>query len=206
MDKEGLITYDAMLMQHDWFYRMSDDLQVYRNGQAALERLQQMATECPEAQRLFDIYEKNNYLDSKARVGRDAVNQVRLELGIIDKMPPPPPPPLVPGRGKHLLVFDVQLKFHDWNKNERRTEHWHRTVEENAKLRELAGSSPEHAELFKLWRRLLTEDATPPVTEHEWRETRVRLGVYRYDPEINELFWQRAVAEKKGNEARSKLE
>jgi hypothetical protein len=52
----NLTSFYDLLGKHDWFYAWSDDGGVYRSGEAQHHKLNQIATQSPEHQKLLDEY------------------------------------------------------------------------------------------------------------------------------------------------------
>lgn len=60
----SLTDYWNMLSGHDWYYEFSDDHRVWSAGNAAHNRLLDLARQDPERQKLFDAF--NNHYFSGA--------------------------------------------------------------------------------------------------------------------------------------------
>lgn len=56
--------YEKQLEYHDWYYEMSDDPKVYREGREARQKLEKLAKDCAaidesKAKELWDKYAKH---------------------------------------------------------------------------------------------------------------------------------------------------
>lgn len=75
--------YDR-LAKHDWYYTMSDDGRVFREGQAAESRLISFANSIKGGKEMFDAYK--NYIYSGPTWGKEPLPKPSRPPGMDDPM------------------------------------------------------------------------------------------------------------------------
>ena len=72
--------FDRRLLRHDWYFRESDDIKVYRRGKADEEENERLAKLSPQHQELYAAYVgKRGMPDNALRIRTGATTQAELD-------------------------------------------------------------------------------------------------------------------------------
>lgn len=61
MDKATLLQYWELLNRHDWYYEMSDDIRVDRNGGTSYRNIVVISQQSPEHTKMFAAFESHYF-------------------------------------------------------------------------------------------------------------------------------------------------
>ncbi len=190
-DAQRLVKYDYMLARHDWYYSYIEDGKQWRPHEDFHQKLLTMSQISDRHKQLYDAHHLYATGGGGERLTFEAFHGIRLQVGVISALPvkpPPPAPPLDPNRGKHLKLFDVQLKLHNWKSDRigrpKSLRHLNDVLETDV-LEEKAAQSEQHRQLYDAYRRTFTLLAGPAMTREQLMQERKRLGVWYYDPDFD---------------------
>jgi hypothetical protein len=82
----NLKEFDDMLLKFDWYYAMSDDNRVWRAGEAANDRIREIAKTSAEHKELYEFWSKHVFSGAPwgtEKFTREMLDAERQRLGVL---------------------------------------------------------------------------------------------------------------------------